>query len=121
MFYNWYAVSTGKICPLGWHVPDNEEWAALSEYLGGSDVAGPKMMVTGKTYWSNVGTNESGFSAIPSGYRNGPNWIVGAVYWYSSSNISSTAAEIIGVDLFYGYSIYYGPKSSGTNVRCIKD
>ncbi len=121
IFYNWYAVNTGKMCPLGWHVPDNEEWAALSEYLGGSDVAGPKMMIAGKTYWSNLGTNESGFTALPSCYRNGPVWTEGGAYWYSSSNISSTAAEVIGLNPLFGYDIYYGPKSTGINVRCIKD
>ena len=34
--YNWYAVNTGKLCPTGWHVPDNAEWAALAALTGKS-------------------------------------------------------------------------------------
>jgi hypothetical protein len=31
--YNWYAVETGKLCPAGWHVPSDEEWTILSDFL----------------------------------------------------------------------------------------
>jgi uncharacterized protein (TIGR02145 family) len=32
--YNWYAVNdTRGICPVGWHVPDNDDWTQLVEYL----------------------------------------------------------------------------------------
>jgi len=24
--YNWYAVNTNKLCPVGWHVPTDEDW-----------------------------------------------------------------------------------------------
>ena len=33
--YNWYTVNTGKLCPLGWHVPTDAEWTKLITYLGG--------------------------------------------------------------------------------------
>ena len=29
--YNWYTVNTGKLCPSGWHIPDDVEWAALMQ------------------------------------------------------------------------------------------
>ncbi|MBN2730120.1 MAG: hypothetical protein JXR53_12925 [Bacteroidales bacterium] len=35
VLYNWYTVSSDKLCPLGWHVPSNAEWTELSDYLGG--------------------------------------------------------------------------------------
>ena len=42
--YNWYAVNDPRgLAPLGWHVPANNEWSILIEYLGGDYVAGPKM------------------------------------------------------------------------------
>lgn len=42
--YNWYAVNDPRgLAPLGWHVPDNNEWSFLIEYLGGDYVAGTKM------------------------------------------------------------------------------
>ena len=45
--YNWYAVNTGKLCPDGWHVPTNEEWTELIDYLGGIQVAGGKLKEAG--------------------------------------------------------------------------
>ncbi|MFH1179552.1 MAG: FISUMP domain-containing protein, partial [Candidatus Bathyarchaeota archaeon] len=41
--YNWYTVDTGRLAPVGWHVPSMEEWKTLSEYLGGDSVAGGKL------------------------------------------------------------------------------
>jgi uncharacterized protein (TIGR02145 family) len=71
--YNWYAVSdTRGICPKGWHVPTDNEWTTLTDYFGGQQVAGGKMKTEGTTYWNspNVGaTNESGFTVLPSGFR----------------------------------------------------
>ena len=73
--YNWYAVNDSRsIAPDGWHVPSDAEWQTLVGYLGGYAVAGGKMKETGTTHWNspNTGaTNESGFSAIPGGYRDG--------------------------------------------------
>ena len=81
--YNWYAVNDPrKLCPTGWHVPTDAEWTILTTYLGGSGtstilVAGGKMKSTdtqpttgGWNSSSTSGaTNESGFSALPGGYR----------------------------------------------------
>ena len=70
--YNWFTVGTGKLCPAGWHVPDNTEWTVLATYLGGSKVAGGKMKVIGIQFWRqpNTGaTNSSGFSGLPAGSR----------------------------------------------------
>ena len=39
--YNWYAVGDSRnIAPAGWHVPSDDEWQTLVDYLGGSSVAG---------------------------------------------------------------------------------
>jgi uncharacterized protein (TIGR02145 family) len=32
--YNWYTVRTGKLCPVGWHVPSDDEWKQLEMALG---------------------------------------------------------------------------------------
>jgi uncharacterized protein (TIGR02145 family) len=65
------------ICPAGWHLPQRVEWEALLAAAGG--VAAnlrPTLPDTcyvgddGRTYcfpWT--GTNSTGFSALPSGYR----------------------------------------------------
>lgn len=44
--YNWYVVETGNICPQGWRVPTDADWADLADFLGGSDVAGGKLKST---------------------------------------------------------------------------
>ena len=31
--YTWYAVSTGQLCPTGWHVPSFNEFTELQDYL----------------------------------------------------------------------------------------
>jgi uncharacterized protein (TIGR02145 family) len=70
--YNWYSVKTNKLCPTGWHVPSNDEWLALATHLGGLEITGGKLKETGTTHWisPNTGaTNETGFSALPGGYR----------------------------------------------------
>jgi uncharacterized protein (TIGR02145 family) len=73
--YNWYAVNTGKLCPAGWHIPTDAEWTILTESLGGQQVAGDKLKAEGEVFWKNpydknmIATNESGFSAIPAGFR----------------------------------------------------
>ncbi|MBN1199917.1 MAG: T9SS type A sorting domain-containing protein, partial [Bacteroidales bacterium] len=72
--YNWYAVDTSILCPAGWHVPSDEEWTLLTDFLGNTDVAGGKMKETGLTHWTNPNldaTNESGFTGLPGGNRNG--------------------------------------------------
>ena len=45
--YNWYAVSkttndNKNVCPTGWYVPTDAEWTVLTDYLGGTTVAGGK-------------------------------------------------------------------------------
>ncbi len=71
--YNWYAVVDGRnMAPVGWHVPSDAEWQVLVNYLGGHAVAGGKMKEIGSTHWCTPNidaTNESGFSALPGGYR----------------------------------------------------
>jgi uncharacterized protein (TIGR02145 family) len=126
--YNWYAVNTGKLCPDGWHVPDDEEWTVLTDFLGGKSSAGGKLKETGDYHWQspNSGaTNESGFTGLPSGSRNysgGFNNIGKYGYWWSTTEWSTSGAWYR--DVYYGYiSVDRGnaSKKSGATVRCLKD
>jgi len=74
--YNWFTVSDLRgLAPNGWHVPSDEEWIILIDYLGGEEIAGLKMKNT--TGWEDYkgkngnGTNESGFAGLPGGFSNG--------------------------------------------------
>jgi uncharacterized protein (TIGR02145 family) len=125
--YNWYTVNTGKLCPSGWHVPNNSEWAVLASYLGGSEVAGGKMKIPGTEYWKspNAGaTNSSEFSAFPSGLRwsNGFEFLrEGCAFWSSTIDLSKSAwsHSIMNITM----SLEDGTNSiiDGYSVRCAKD
>ena len=73
--YNWYAVNDPRgLAPEGWHIPTDNEWKLLSNYLGGEDFAGKKMKSTSGWFdldgnENGVGTNESGFNGLPGGFR----------------------------------------------------
>ena len=71
--YNWYAVDDVRnVCPTGWHVPTTAEWLQLTDTTcGGIYIAGPKMRSLSNWDAGVTATNESGFSAEPSGYRDG--------------------------------------------------
>ncbi|MRS02175.1 hypothetical protein EG832_02935, partial [bacterium] len=125
--YNWYAVMTNKLCPVGWHVPTLGDWDDLAIFLGGESIAGGKMKATGTNYWSspNTGaTNESGFSALPGGLRSmyGNFGNIGDFgYWWSDNDgyPSATYFRLSHLDgiLFSGFrDMYYG-----LSVRCIKN
>ena len=131
--YNWYAVQTGKLAPTGWHVPTDAELTILSTYLGGEAIAGGKMKSTGTIeagtgLWDtpNKGaTNSSGFTAVPSGYRDikGSFFCIGSnIYWWSSSEGIAVSAWLRNLT-FDGSGVYsesYG-KSFGFSVRCLRD
>ena len=72
VLYNWPAVMTEGICPSGWHIPSDEEFTELTDFLGGESVAGGKMKEAGYDHWNspNTGaTNSSGWTGLPGGYR----------------------------------------------------
>lgn len=87
--YNWYTINTGKLAPVGWHIPDTTDWNILEDYLikngynwdrtkSGNKIA--KSMAA-KNSWEistnhgDIGNdltknNRCGFSALPGGGRN---------------------------------------------------
>ena len=70
--YNFYAVKTGKLCPVGWRVPTVNDFRLLIETTGGIKNAGNSLKIQGNEYWlynKPEVTNLSGFAALPGGYR----------------------------------------------------
>ncbi|MDD3944912.1 MAG: FISUMP domain-containing protein [Bacilli bacterium] len=126
--YNWYAVETGLLCPKGWHVPSQDDWAQLISYLGGWYVAGGKMKETGTSHWDRPNiraTNESGFTGLPGGFRGSDgNYYRGDEWglWWSSTG--DATGEIWYRCLDYKTSdITKGTctKEYAMSVRCVKD
>ena len=69
--YNGYAIQKLTGSPI-WRAPMSADFNQLSAFLGGDAVAGGKLKAEGLTYWrspNDGATNESGFSAICSGFR----------------------------------------------------
>ena len=127
--YNFYAASNTKLCPVGWHVPTDEQYAALITSLGGSSIAGGKMKESGTTLWassSNPGTNESGFTGLPGGWRSSANGAykeltVCGEFW-TSTPYSTTGGYSYYLDYYYkGIYREYVNKTVGFSVRCIKN
>jgi uncharacterized protein (TIGR02145 family) len=124
--YNWYSISTGKLCPIGWHVPTDEEWTTLTNYLG--DNAGGKLKEAGAANWRgpNIGaTNESGFTALPGGGRQSSGQFIVIGYtsgnWWSSTEYSTNAWFRSMSNGSTVVSKYYDSKQDGYSVRCIRD
>jgi len=130
--YTWFAVSDSRnIAPSGWHVPTDAEWATLINYLGGQNVAGAKLKEIGTTNWNSPNTdatNESGFTALSSGYRaeNGYfyNYFGIRGYWWSATQCTG-CANISGLDWILDVSSLIGDEadnaSLGLSVRCVMD
>lgn len=124
--YNWRAVNTGKLAPIGWHIPSDAEWTTLIDYLGGTNVAGGSMKSS--DFWNspNLGaTNTSGFTGLPAGarYNSGFFFNIGdRGAWYSSTEIDASTAWNIGLrfDKTWAYRAN-GYKTEGCSIRCIKD
>jgi len=130
--YNFYAVIDDRnIAPEGWHVPDYGDWMTLINYLGGYGSAGGKMKEAGIEHWQspNAGaTNESGYSALPCGYRSSMGTfsnLGSAAFFWTSTELGESP----------GYAAWYvslshlndninvnvnNDKTDGYSIRCVK-
>ncbi|MBW6497766.1 MAG: hypothetical protein K0B09_05225 [Bacteroidales bacterium] len=140
VLYNWPAAMAGSasstanpsgvqgVCPTGWHLPSDAEWIQLADNLGGESVAGGKLKETGTTHWNspNSGaTNETGFTALPDGYRRN----VGTFTSIGDEGSWWTATEYDPSNPLYRFMSYdYNNlwsfnllKQVGFSVRCVKN
>lgn len=139
--YNWYAVNDLRgLAPDGWKIPSEEDWLQLADYLGGFSIAGNKMKFTdhwifikssssgnSQTYNPN-GSNESGFSGLPGGYRDWGGWDFSIGYigvWWSkaeSDTLDSWGVLLDSRDNFLGIlKPGSGSNRWGFSVRCIRE
>jgi uncharacterized protein (TIGR02145 family) len=126
--YNFYAASSGKLAPKGWHVPTKAEIDTLATYLGGYPLAGSKFKEAGNAHWissNSDATNSSDFTALPAGYRssatgdfhNSGAW---GVFW-SSTELDGKGGRLIMEDTSATTDYSFDNKLLGFSVRCIKD
>jgi uncharacterized protein (TIGR02145 family) len=162
VWYNWAAAMEGAgssnanpsgiqgACPDGWHIPSDEEWNELINYLanngynydGSNGGEGEKIgkALADTISWRNssiegaVGNddypelrNKSGFSALPGGNRDADGYFSSLGETYNGTWWSSTEE---GADRAYKLYISYARpradkttsnKAVGANCRCVKD
>jgi uncharacterized protein (TIGR02145 family) len=128
--YNWYAVNDPRgLAPVGWHIPSDAEWNKLSNFLGGSSVAGDFMKETGTLHWrspNTAATNSSGFTALPAGFKDATTTgfftINDNAFWWSTTELSVNGASYRYMNYTNGTLYPQGiDKKRGNSVRCIKD
>lgn len=125
VLYNWVAAKTA--CPAGWHLPSDEEWTQLENYLGGAGTAAGKLKAI--THWespSPYDTNETGFTALPGGvhllspaYFSSERFF--GFWWSSTESSTSSAWERIMKHNQMHVQRGIDSKAQGNSVRCIKD
>jgi uncharacterized protein (TIGR02145 family) len=144
--YNWYAVSTGKLCPTDWHVPSDAEWTLVEAYLIANNynydgtTSGNKYAksLCGTTLWGlsiiegAAGNtdfpsyrNKTGYTALPSGdrYSDGTFHTIGfAGYWWTATEFSATDGWYRSIG-YNNSDVARGnfSKKDGFSIRCIKD
>jgi uncharacterized protein (TIGR02145 family) len=137
ILYNGAAVSSGKLCPVGWHVPSDDEWTTLEMYLGMSEKQavventrgtdeGLQMKTTSGWLEQGNGYNTSNFSGLPGGTRVplGSFGDAGKVGIWWSSTKDPQLNFLWCRSLLYnatGVSRTDVSMQSGCNVRCIKN
>jgi uncharacterized protein (TIGR02145 family) len=123
--YNWNAVVDSRgLCPNGWHVPTDDEWAILI-----SSVSYPQgKSLKSKEAWNNPGkntyNNSSGFSGGAGGIRDASGsfkYLHEFGKWWGSNNDSYEHSNLIlnfDQDSF-DHDNY--DRRNGFSVRCLKD
>jgi len=119
--YDWNTAKT--ICPFGWHLPNDNEWNTLRDFVesnsGCSDCAGTLLKSVSRWDYYGNGTDDFGFSALP-----------GEIRYYEGEEArfwSSTTTNIIWDHIMY-FSYLYTKlllddwvSGEWANVRCLKD
>lgn len=123
------------VCPVGWHIPNGMEWSVLMKVANPSctdnsscALAGTKLKsVSGWNLYNGVpkGTDEFGFSALPSGCGDPDGSIGGAGdcgRWWSTSEYNSIRSYYRDIIYRseYAYWVDYD-KSSFLSIRCVAD
>ena len=126
LLYNWHAVNDRrKLAPTGWHIPTDQEWQTLIDYLGGNSYAGVVMKDSSGWVENGNGNNISKFTARPGGVRTSNGVFDGIEYsasFWSSSEISTDGAW--GRWLSYlspGIGLDDANQLDGFSVRCVRD
>lgn len=130
--YNWYALNDPRgLAPEGWHIPTNEEWIELENYLG-TDIVGMRLKCDKGWNDNGNGDNSSGFCLYAGGYRDRNGNFTGSGEFTYLSGISEGKLDDATDDkkFIWGRGINFEhkgimrcglDKEFGLYVRCVKD
>jgi uncharacterized protein (TIGR02145 family) len=140
VLYNWWAAMDGEVssssnpsgvqgaCPIGWHLPSDDELTELTDYLatdGHSGTEGTVLKATAGWSSGGNGTDNYGFTALAGGSRgtNGAFSSIGATcHLWSATELDSSDAWDHYLHYNYSYVGRYGYyKRFGFYVRCVRD
>lgn len=134
VLYNWSAATNDNdtstvqgACPIGWHLPSVKEWEVLATNLDGPSIAGNKMKEEGTTHWvtaKDIGSNESGFTALPGGNRRFDKFYQLGEYgfWWTADEEQSNTAFSKRIQKDYPELFTSAEKKSeGYSIRCVKN
>lgn len=128
--YDWESANAGA-CPAGWHLPTDEEWTILTDFLGGEGEAGHILKDAGDQLWldGNTGNNYTGFAAEGGGRRFNSDGSFGNVqsagYWWTATEISiqTNGSAQSRYMIWNGGSVTTAQptKLTGQSVRCVEN
>ena len=140
LLYNGYAVITGKLCPVGWHVATDAEWRALEKFYGipepDLERTGERGEIAGKLKvaedWKPsafTGNNSSGFGIQPGGARL-DNGEFSTLNQYGNFWTSTVYDDRYGLLYLWNHHAHYNTNAvgriytvaqNGYSCRCVKD
>ena len=120
--YDWNTAM--KACPAGTHLPTDKEWTTLVNYVGGDSTAGTKLKSS--TGWrdNGNGTNDYGFSSLPSGFGDDGGFYGAGLNgnWWSATE--GNGRDAWGRSMGYNYGNVgrgYDSETTLSSVRCVQD
>jgi uncharacterized protein (TIGR02145 family) len=146
--YTWAAAMNGAassnsnpsgvqgVCPDGWHLPSDDEWEELAEFISNDNGGytkdgdhwnnvGGHLKATSGWVTGNNGTDDYGFSGLPGGFRrsDGAFYYIGSDgYWWSATEYATNYVWLRYLFCDYEYFLRYDYlKEDGFSVRCLRD
>ena len=122
LLYNHKVVLTKKICPQGWEIADDSVWTDLANACKGTDKAAIALKAV-NVWDGQEATNESGFSALPSGFRerDGKFHIMGENgLWWSATEHNEDNSMYCYIDKNVSLNHSHIPRTVGLSIRCVK-
>ena len=134
--------SVQGVCPIGWHLPYDDEWKTLEIELGmtqaqadavnvfrgtdqGSQLAGNELLWTNGALDQNGTFGSSGFTALPGGQRISIGAFLSqsmrAAFWSSSESNTTAWTRLLKDDDSGVERAINNQKTIGNSVRCVKD